>query len=69
MAMSASTALRGFFLSGSLLEVSQQPVGLADRHPSENIKGEERISHNVTHQHTNESETSMKISLHITYTQ
>jgi hypothetical protein len=61
-------ALRGFFLSGSLLEASQQEVGLADRHRSENIKGEERISHNVTHQHTYESETRMNISLFITYT-
>jgi hypothetical protein len=69
MATSASTDLRGFFLSSSLLEASHQPVGSADRHPSENIRGEEGISHNVTHQHTYESETSMKINLFITYTQ
>jgi hypothetical protein len=42
---------------------------LADRHTSENIRVEKRISHNVTHQHTYESETIMKISLFITYTQ
>jgi hypothetical protein len=61
--------MRGFFLSRSLLEASHQPVGSAERHPSENIRGEERISHIVTHQHTYESETSMKISLFRTYTQ
>jgi hypothetical protein len=62
-------ALRGFFLSSSLLEASQQAVRSADRDPSENIKWEERISHNVTHQHTYEYETNMKISLFITYTE
>jgi hypothetical protein len=69
MAMSASADLRGFFLSSGLLEASHQPVGSVDRHPSESIRGEERISHNVTHQHTYESETRMKISLFISYTQ
>jgi hypothetical protein len=30
-----STSLRGFFLSSCLLKASHQPVGSADRHPSE----------------------------------
>jgi hypothetical protein len=40
----ASTALRGFFLSSCLLEASHQPVGSADRHPSENISEGERFT-------------------------
>jgi hypothetical protein len=45
-------ALQGFFLSNSLLEVSHQPVGSVDRHPSESIRGEEKIftqRHSPTH--------------------
>jgi hypothetical protein len=60
-----STALWGFFLSSSLLEASHQPVGSADRHPPENIRGKERTSHNVALQHTYDSETIMKIRLFI----
>jgi hypothetical protein len=67
-ATSASTPLRCFFLSSCLLEASQQPIGSADRHPSENIREGGKFTH-VTHQHTHESKANMKIILIITYTQ
>jgi hypothetical protein len=57
---SAPTDPRVFFLSSNLFEASHQLVGSADRHPSENIRGEERISHNVTHQHTYEDKHENK---------
>jgi hypothetical protein len=66
--MSASTSLRGFFLSSCLLEASQQPVGSVDQHLSENIRGGGKFTH-ITHQHTQESKANMKIILIITYTQ
>jgi hypothetical protein len=59
-ATSASTALWVFLLGSSLLEARHQPVGSVDRHPSENTSGEENTLHDVTHQHTYESKTSMK---------
>jgi hypothetical protein len=60
--------LLGFFLSSCLLEAGYQPVGSADRHPSENIRKREKFTH-VTHQPTHESTTIKKIVLSITYTQ
>jgi hypothetical protein len=60
--------LLGFFLSSCLLKVGYQPVGAADRHPSENIRKRERFTH-ATHQLTHESTTIKKIVLSITYTQ
>jgi hypothetical protein len=43
--------MRGFFLSSCLLEASHQPVGSADRHPSENISEWEKVytRHSPTH--------------------
>jgi hypothetical protein len=64
-ATSVSTTLWGFLLGSSLLEARHQPIGSADRHPSKTRGGEEKTLHNVTHQHTYESETSMKIRLFI----
>jgi hypothetical protein len=64
----ASTPLLGFFLSSGLLEAGYQPVGAADRHPSENIRKRGKFTH-VTHQLTHEYLAIKKIVLSITYTQ
>jgi hypothetical protein len=61
MATTAATALWGFLLGSSLFEAHQQTVGSADRHPFENSSREEKNLPNITHQHTYESKTSMKI--------